>query len=297
MKIKYLMILTLSGLLLFSPYGAAAQKDNGKDKHKDEQKTAENANSEKSETEKTETNDTWIKTKLVTAYTLNEHLNSFVIDVEVEKGMVTLSGEVENDIEKELAEEIARGVEGVWKVENNISVEPEARKRAEGKDRDFFEAVDDATTTARVKYRLLWNQHTDGLDIDVSTKEGVVTLAGLTASEIEKDLAVQIAENTKGVRKVVDNLKVSEKEAAAEKRSVLEKTGQLVSDAWITSKVKTTLLMSKDAEGASVNVNTEDAVVTLEGTVKSKKQEQQIIDLAENVVNVKSVRSNLSVEE
>ncbi|MFO8082847.1 MAG: BON domain-containing protein [Desulfobacterales bacterium] len=294
MKAKNLVIfLVVAVLMTFSASGLHAQKEN------DAGAEAKKSESEKSASKETEKSDeagkAWIKTKLTTTYTLNEHLNPFEIDVTVKDGTVTLSGVVENDIQKELAEEIAWGVEGVQKVENNISVEPETEGR--GEEQDFFGVVNDASTTARVKYRLLWNRHTDGLDIEVNTKNGVVTLAGLTATEIEKELAVKIAENTKGVSDVVDQLKVSEKEAAEEQKSVLEKTGRFMSDAWITSKVHTTLLFSKEAEGSDVEVDTQDGVVTLEGSAKSEKQKQQIIELAEDVTHVKSVQSKLTVEK
>lgn len=293
MKAKYLVIFLVATVLMtFSASGLHAQKENDAG----EAKKSESEKSASKETEKSDdAGDAWIKTKLTTTYTLNEHLNPFEIGVTIKDGTVTLSGVVENDIEKELAEEIAWGVEGVQKVENNISVEPETEGRSE--EQDFSGVVNDASTTARVKYRLLWNRHTDGLDIEVNTKNGVVSLEGLTATEIEKELAVKIAENTTGVSDVVDNLKVSEKEAAEEQKSVLEKTGSFMSDAWITSKVRTILLFSKEAEGSDVEVGTQDGVVTLEGSAKSEKQKQQIIELAENVTHVKSVQSKLTVEK
>ncbi|MBN2850783.1 MAG: BON domain-containing protein [Erysipelotrichaceae bacterium] len=40
--------------------------------------------------------DTWLKAKIVTAYALNDHLNPFVIDVDVDDRRVTLAGEVES---------------------------------------------------------------------------------------------------------------------------------------------------------------------------------------------------------
>jgi hyperosmotically inducible periplasmic protein len=243
-----------------------------------------------------------IQSKLVTAYSLNEHLSPYDLDVKVDHGKVVLAGQVENGIERDLAEEIARGVDGVAGVDNQIRIEGEKAARTEPS--PFYRSVQDATLTARVKSNLLWNQYTDGTDIDVDTDNGIVTLKGVVASEMEKKLAVQIAENTRGVRKVQEALRV-DPETAGEKgllektgdavRGPIEKTGRVVSDSWITSKVKTVLMFNKKTEGADIDVDTDNGVVTLNGTVQSKTQEKDVVALAEDVVNVKSVVSRLRV--
>jgi len=246
--------------------------------------------------------DGWIQSKLVTAYSLNEHLSPYDLDVKVDHGKVVLAGQVENGIERDLAEEIARGVDGVAGVDNQIRIEGEKAARTEPS--PFYRSVQDATLTARVKSNLLWNQYTDGTDIDVDTDNGIVTLKGVVASEMEKKLAVQIAENTRGVRKVQEALRVSP-ETAGEKgllektgdavRGPIEKTGRVVSDSWITSKVKTVLMFNKKTEGADIDVDTDNGIVTLNGTVQSEAQAEQVVELAEDVVNVKSVVSRLRV--
>ncbi len=292
MKTKFLIIFLTIGLTVGPAFGVKAEKaQKGNDvvaTNPTESKKPVSKDSEKS-------NYLWLKSKIITTYALNEHLNPFEIDATVEDGVVTLSGIVESNIEKELAEEIARGVEGVREVDNKISVEPESESRRE--DPGFFRAVEDASTTARVKYNLLWNRNTSGIDIKVNTVNGTVTLTGLIGSKIEKDLAIQIAKNTKGVTEVIDRLGVSDKEVVEDQKNILQKTGRFMSDAWITSKVKTVFLFSKNTEGSEITVSTQEGVVTLEGSVKSEKQKQQVIQLAKEVVNVKSVQPNLTIEK
>lgn len=249
-----------------------------------------------------EGSDLWIKSQLATTYALNEHLNPLDIDVEVKDGVVTLSGVVENDVEKDLAGEIAKGVEGVKKVENNLETEPMARtepSRLSG----YMDTVNDATITAKVKSNLLWNRNTDGLDIGVDTENGVVTLKGAVESGVQRDLTVQMARNTSGVREVVDRLKIDPdapgiSDAISESvGAAAERAGQAANDAWITSKVKTVLTFNKRTDGADINVSTQEAVVTLEGTVPSKQQKQYVVDLVKDVVNVKRVVDKLEVNE
>lgn len=154
-----------------------------------------------------QTSDAWLKTKIVTIYAVNEHLNPFTIGVEVTNGKATLTGTVENDIERDLAEELAKGVDGVKEVDNEITIDPEVQRNPKGN--SFYRKMEDANITARVKLRFLMEKNIHGLKIHVETKNGVVSLDGNVNSEIEADLARQIALNTEGVTDVKNNLEVS----------------------------------------------------------------------------------------
>jgi len=150
--------------------------------------------------------DAWIAGKVEMAFTLNEHLNPFDIDTDVSSGTVMLSGMVDTDIEKDLAEEIAKGVDGVSMIENEITVGMADEKSMPGSDeqerRNFPSWFDDATTTAAVKSKLIANSNTKGLEIDVDTREDVVTLSGRVASQEQKELAGELARNTGDVKDV-----------------------------------------------------------------------------------------------
>jgi hyperosmotically inducible protein len=65
------------------------------------------------------------------------------------------------------------------------------------------DAIEDSAITAKVKTALLADPAVKGLQIEVDTKDGVVTLKG-AAPKSEGDRAVQIARDTSGV-KSVDN--------------------------------------------------------------------------------------------
>ena len=240
--------------------------------------------------------DLWLKAKLVTAYTLNQHLNPFRIHVEVKNGVASLSGTVDSDVERDLAVEIAKGVEGIREVREDIRVEPGAGA-GERREPEFFRRVEDATISARVKSRLLWNRNTNGLAIDVDTQNGVVTLKGKVASGAHRDLAVQLAKNTTGVQRVRDELEVVPSPRKEGAKTPLERVETRASDAWITAKVKSVLLFSKEAESADIEVGTSDQVVTLQGTVASEAQKNKILEIVGDIVGVKEVRSKLTVEK
>jgi osmotically-inducible protein OsmY len=66
--------------------------------------------------------------------------------------------------------------------------------------------VDDTGITAGIKARLLEDQTTGGLSINVDSLNGTVALSGFATSETEKARAEAIARNTQGVKSVRNNL-------------------------------------------------------------------------------------------
>ncbi len=62
--------------------------------------------------------------------------------------------------------------------------------------------VTDSWITTKVKADLLVTEETKGLDINVSTQNGVVTLAGRLDSQTQVDKAAAIARAIKGVKSV-----------------------------------------------------------------------------------------------
>ncbi len=160
-----------------------------------------------------DTKDAWITGKIETVYLLNTHLNGFKIDTDVNNGIATLSGTVDSEIDRDLAITLAEGVDGVVEVRENLVVDAEAGHNADAENtrdenRSFGTWVDDATTTAAVKSKLVSNSNIKGLQIDVDTRGDVVTLSGRVATSEEKDLAEQLAANTGDVSEVRNNLVV-----------------------------------------------------------------------------------------
>lgn len=70
------------------------------------------------------------------------------------------------------------------------------------------EAVSDTWITTKVKSALLVDDSTPGMDINVETKDGVVSLSGTVATEAEREMAITKAKQIQGVREVMaDGLK------------------------------------------------------------------------------------------
>jgi hyperosmotically inducible protein len=155
--------------------------------------------------------DGWIEGKLATALSLNKHLAPFEIDIQVDNHMATLKGMVHSDVEKELAANIALGVEGIDTVTNKITVTEnptDIAKSHSAKGRNFSQYVADVTTTAAIKTELLASKNIKGLAIEVDTLNAKVTLSGRVKSKEEKALAQAIAAKHNDVKGVINNLRV-----------------------------------------------------------------------------------------
>ena len=226
-----------------------------------------------------------------TTYALNPYLSATDLNVSVQQGVVTLSGNVADDVHKELAGAIAAGVRGIKDVENNIIVDEEYKKPVQSS-RGYADVVSDATITAAVKSKLLWSKHTDGMDTKVITKDGKVELSGIVATKQAKQQAEKLAMNTDGVRAVSNQLEVSNTTAKGKgEHNIKAEQSSLISDSWITTKVKSTFMYSSNVAGADISVNTEKGIVTLAGTVSSGVEQALAIELAQNIRGVKSVSS------
>jgi hyperosmotically inducible periplasmic protein len=155
-----------------------------------------------------ETKDAWIDGKLEGSYLLNSELDGFKIGTEVENGNVTLTGTVPSDAHKQLAEEIARNLDGVANVTNNLAV-AETGDKYDDNDRNFSSRFYDMTTTVGLKSNFAVNDELEAHEINIDTKDGVVTLNGTVDTKAEAMLAEEIASGYDHVARVQNNLKVT----------------------------------------------------------------------------------------
>jgi osmotically-inducible protein OsmY len=66
--------------------------------------------------------------------------------------------------------------------------------------------VEDSVLTAKVKAALIGQQGLKGFTIHVNSHRGIVQLSGFVNTDVQKELAGQIARNVDGVAELVNNL-------------------------------------------------------------------------------------------
>jgi len=93
-----------------------------------------------------------------------------------------------------------------------------------------------------------------------------------------KNEATKVVRKIQGVRRIYNELEIGPPSSAITRTS----------DAWITSKIKTSLLVSSDEQATRIKVVTENGVVYLMGLV-SQDEAERIANKAANVSGVKRV--------
>ena len=188
----------------------------------------------------------------------------------------------------------------------------------------------DPGITTAVKSRLAADDTVKAYQIDVDTRDRVVTLSGTVENTAQKDQAVMLARQTEGVRDVVDQITVNPAAAATtgdlreeaneaarevreEAREAAEAARELgqdaqrqagkaadrgaaaLTDAAVTTAVKAKFLADTAVAGLKIDVDTSNGVVTLNGTVATKSEADRAVTLARETDGVTRVVNNLRV--
>ena len=154
-----------------------------------------------------ENSDNFIEQKVKSALLFHREINASKTEVYVKDGVVTLKGEAHNQARKELSGEYACDVEGVKAVKNEMTLADNSKNT----ERTLDEKIDDASITAQVKMALSFHRSTRGISANISTNNGVVTMAGKANNEAEKKMAGKLADDIKGVKNVINNIHASDK--------------------------------------------------------------------------------------
>jgi len=149
--------------------------------------------------------DPCLKAAIAALYLHSPFLSSLHIDIAVSDSVATLQGSAPSAGVRALAEETAAGVDGITAVDNRIRVAaagsgaPAARAPVDC-------LTGDAALASRVRSQLYWNRTTHGVPIQVTARDGVITLRGQAADRHQAELVRLIALNTCGVRRVENRL-------------------------------------------------------------------------------------------
>ncbi|MHB8535074.1 MAG: BON domain-containing protein [Sulfuricaulis sp.] len=163
---------------------------------------------------------------------------------------------------------------------SNDTYAPEAHSNGMGA------AISDTAITAKVKTKLMGDKRLKKSDISVTTTNGVVTLEGTAGNSKAKYAAGALAKSVEGVKSVDNSLKTPASSKAG------AKTKRVVSDSWITTKVKSELLADSVSKGFDVSVETIHGVVVLKGTLANQDAIDHVKDIAGKVDGVKSVNTS-----
>jgi hyperosmotically inducible protein len=151
-----------------------------------------------------EHSDAWIALKIRSTLLVKANVSATATKVDVKEGVVTLTGTAINAAQKDLTEAYAKDIDHVKSVRNEMVVESPSPTVAT----TIGESIDDASITSQVKYALLSHRSTSALSTKVITENAVVSISGVANSDAEKSLVTKLAQDTRGVKSVVNNMTV-----------------------------------------------------------------------------------------
>ena len=178
----------------------------------------------------------------------------------------------------------------------------------------------DKTLDKRIEQRVNADASLRKYHVKVSVDGGIATLTGTVATDAQKARAESLA-NVKGISRVDNQIvvdpyagtkgttgKIEDKtksgmektkegaEKVGEKtKEGLSKTGEAITDTWITGHVKERFMGEDVMKGSDIDVDTDNHVVTLKGTVPSAAARARAMQLARTTQGVKRVVDRLTI--
>jgi len=191
------------------------------------------------------------------------------VGVEVDNGVVTLTGTVSSWAKKVAAEEAAHRVYGVLDVANDIVVKTPGGM-----------PVTDTEIAQAVRRTLEWDVFVPHERITCTVSSGWVTLGGTVDLWNERESAERAIRNLQGVRGVTNNLTVTPSKASSlEVRGAIEEA----------------LERRAEREAKKIQVDVRDGTVTLTGIVQSWEEKEAVASAARYTPGVRSVDNQLRI--
>ncbi|WP_051906457.1 MULTISPECIES: BON domain-containing protein [unclassified Sulfurospirillum] len=219
--------------------------------------------------------DNQIESSFKKSFVYKTYLKDEPIKIASKDGVVTLSGEVFDDVHKPMAGNTAEAISGVKSVDNQIVIRE-----------DRLPENSDTWIRMKVQTALVFHSNVSASKTEVTVKNGVVTLKGEASSSAKKELTTQYAKNVEGVKSVINNMKLAKPETMGEK----------MDDASITAQVKMTLLLHASTSAIRTNVTTKDGVVMVSGKAQNAAEVDLVTKLVEDVDGVISVVNTMSID-
>lgn len=149
----------------------------------------------------------------------------------------------------------------------------------------LFAQETDRRIESAFKSSYVFKAYLKGDDIQVHSRDGVVTLTGTVSEETHLSLAVDTAAGLPGVKSVDNRLEV--------KGGIPERN----SDAWIRTRVKTMLMLHGNLDGDKTEVAVKDGRVTLRGEASSLSAKALTTEYVKDIEGVMGVDNEMTVAQ
>jgi osmotically-inducible protein OsmY len=193
------------------------------------------------------------------------------VGVEVNKGVVTLTGTVDSYAKRLAAQEAAHRVMGVLDVANDIQIHvPESVGR------------NDTEIAQAVRQAMEWNVFVPQERIHSTVSKGLVTLSGTVSRWAQRDEAQRAVATLLGVVSVINNIQVLPLEHPGPEK--------------VRETIEQALARRAEREAKRIIVTVSDGEVTLTGRVQTWQEKLAVVESAAHAPGVSSVRDRLTIE-
>lgn len=148
---------------------------------------------------------------------------------------------------------------------------------------NLFATETDDRIESSAKQSYVFKTYLKSDDVKIQSKDGAVTLTGTVSEESNKSLAKDTVESLPGVKSVDNKLVLKGESPAAH------------TDAWLITKVKSTLLYHRGVSGVKTEVLAKEGIVTLRGEAINAAQKDLATEYAKDVEGVKNVKNEMVV--
>jgi len=234
-----------------------------------------------------------ITNKVKSAFLLSKRLSAYEIGAETKDGVVTLTGQVPTEVDKELAGNVAKDVPEVLRVDNQLQVNPGIRP-SEATAREGMR-VTDLEIRADLNEKLAKSQGLLGQNVQVGVRDRIVTLDGRVETPAQKAGAEQLAMSVPNVVNVVNKLEVSNPSAAQNETPGASESSP--KDKELTNRVLFALFKEREnfTDVSAIKITRREGNVTLTGSVPSRAERALAERIARDVDGVKNVSNQLTV--
>jgi len=221
-----------------------------------------------------------IESSFKQTYIYKTYLKDDAVKIEAKDGVVTLTGTVNEESDKALAQDTAASLPGVTRVDNKLATKAEVAAEKS-----------DTWIGRKVKLALMFHSNVNAGKTTIEVKDSVVTLTGEASSMAQKELTAEYAKDIDGVKEAKNAMTV-----AATPEPAARTAGEKVDDASITAQVKTALFTHRSTSSMKTKVETRKGEVTLTGIAKNAAEKALVTKLVNDIVGVSSVKNEMTVE-
>jgi osmotically-inducible protein OsmY len=152
---------------------------------------------------------------------------------------------------------------------------------AVAQERSVGAAIDDTTVQLDINRRLFEKNEKLFTKISLEVVEGRVLMTGIVPKPEDRVEAVRIAWTAPGVKEVINEIQVQDKTSLTD----------FASDAWITTRLRATMLTDRDVSDINYSVETVNGTIYLMGIARDRGELDRVTNHARNIPGVKQVKS------